>query len=99
MRQALPNRRPAETSAFVHDGIRYTATVGHFGNGRPAEVFLGTGKPGTALDAMARDLAVITSIALQHSAPVETLRRAMTRLDDGQAAGPMGRLLDLVAKG
>ena len=97
-RATLPNRRPAKTFAFEHQGHRFTATVGSFADGMPAEVFLSAGKAGTAMEAMARDLAVIASIALQHGAPVETLRRAMTRLDDGSAAGPMGRLLDLVAR-
>lgn len=97
-REVLPNRRRSEILSFEHDGHRFTATVGGFDDGRPAEVFLSAGKAGTAIEAMARDLAVITSIALQHGAPVETLRHAMTRLDDGAAAGPMGKLLDLVAK-
>jgi len=95
-RMLLPNRRDSETFSFEHVGIAYTATVSRFGDGRPAEVFLSAGKPGTAVETACRDGAVAISIALQHGAPLDTLRHAVTRLDDGQAAGPVGRLLDLI---
>ena len=92
-----PNRRPNETFRFEHDGNRYFATVSYsMVNGSPCEVFLTAGKVGSSLDAMARDAAVVTSLALQHGTSLTTLRAAMTRLDDGNPAGPMGALLDLV---
>ena len=34
------------------------------------------------------------SLALQHGVSVDTLRHAITRLDDGAAAGPLGKVLD-----
>jgi ribonucleoside-diphosphate reductase alpha chain len=95
-REPLPHRRLSSTFHFNHGAHRYTATVGTYPDGRPAEVFLSAGKAGTELEAMARDGAVVLSIALQHGAPVDVLRHAMTRLDDGTAAGPLGRLLDLI---
>ena len=98
MRNILPNRRPSETFASEHEGHRYEGSVGYAADGEPAEVFLTTGKPGTGVETVSRDCAVAVSLALQHGTPVATLRHAMTRLDDGQAAGPMGRLLDLVAR-
>ena len=97
-REPLPHRRPCRTFAFLRDGHAFTATVGFFRDGRPAEVFMSTGKPGAALDTTCRDAAVAVSIALQHGTPAETLRHAMTRLDDGSAAGPLGRLLDLIGE-
>lgn len=97
-RAMLPNRRPCETFSFAHDGTNYTATVGrYFPSGAPGEVFLSGGKPGSAVETVARDAAVAVSLALQHGAPLDTLRAAMTRLDDGQPAGPMGRLLEMVS--
>lgn len=99
MRRRLPNRRPSEIVSFVHDGIRCHGGVSEFGDGRPAEVFLDAGKPGSAVQAASRDAAVVASIALQHGASSEEIRGALTRLDDGAAAGPLGALMDLVAEG
>jgi hypothetical protein len=96
-RERLPNRRPSLSFAFEHGGHKFTATVGVYSDGRPAELFLSSGKAGTAVEAVARDLAVVASIALQHGAAIDTLLHAITRLEDGSAAGPMGKLLDLIA--
>jgi hypothetical protein len=60
-RQRLQNRRGHELLTFEHDGIRYTAGVGRFEDGRLAEVFLHTRKHGTALDVNVRDAAVAAS--------------------------------------
>ena len=84
-REPLPNRRPCRTFGFQHDGHRFTSTVGLFADGRPAEVFMSAGKPGAALETACRDAAVAVSIALQHGAPVEVLRHAVT------TAAPLGR--------
>jgi hypothetical protein len=95
-RQLLPNRRETDTFRFDHAGHRYFGSVSLFGDGRPAEVFLDAGRPGSSIQAIARDGAVFASLALQHGCPLEVLRRAITRFDDGSAAGPFGKLLDLV---
>jgi hypothetical protein len=36
-RQILPNRRERTGFDFDHSGVRYTACVGHFDDGRVAE--------------------------------------------------------------
>jgi hypothetical protein len=90
LRQLLPNRRETDVFRFIHEGHRYFGSVSLFDDGRPAEVFLDAGKPGASLQAMARDAAVIASIALQHGVSLEVMRKAITRLDDGSAAGPLG---------
>lgn len=97
IRHSLPNRRASETLEFEHEGHRYRGSVSYDRRGRPLEVFLTTGKPGTGVETVSRDAAVAVSLALQHGTPLETLRRAMTRLDDGSPAGPLGVLLDKVA--
>ena len=98
-RERLPNRRFSEVISFVHGGQKYHGSVSYFGDGvaLPAEVFLDASKPGSAMQAMARDAAVTASLALQHGTPLETLRDALTRDDAGEPAGPLGRLLDLIA--
>lgn len=96
-RSRLPHRREHEVIEFEHAGIRYTAGVGRYGyGGRVAEVFLDAGKAGTAIATHARDGAVILSLLLQHGCPLEIIRKAVTRLPDGSAAGPFGTLLDLI---
>lgn len=97
MRQSIPNRRPCEVFSFEHGGIAYSGSVSfRIDDGRPCEVFLDGAKPGTAVQAVARDSAVAVSLALQYGAPLPVLRAAMTRGEDGTAAGPLGALLDLV---
>jgi hypothetical protein len=98
-RRRLPDRRGHELLDFEHGGIRYTAGVGRFEDGRPAEIFLNTAKHGTAVDTNARDAAVAASLLLQHGCPLETLRRALTRNADGSASGSLARALDLLVEG
>lgn len=99
MREAIPNRRQIETFKFEFAGIKLHASVSHFDDGRVAEVFVDAGKCNTGIQAVARDGAILISLALQHGCPVETLRHAMTRDDSEAAASPLGALLDLVIEG
>jgi hypothetical protein len=75
-RQRLPNRRACESFEFRHDGFAFTASVGYFQDGRVAEIFLSSHKPGSPIEAIARDAAVTVSIALQFGAELETIRAA-----------------------
>lgn len=95
-REKLPNRRPAETFEFDHNGIEYRATLGFFDDGRWGEVFLATRKDGTDLDVAARDESVLLSLLLQHGASFKNLRKSMTREPDGSASSPIGKLLDIL---
>jgi hypothetical protein len=98
LRRRLPQRRSHELLDFEHAGHRYTAGLGFFETGGLAEVFINVpGRSGSAIEAMARDAAVLTSICLQHGASVETIRHALTRNGDGSASGPLGVILDLLA--
>jgi hypothetical protein len=81
------------------DGFTYNAGLGYLADGRLAEIFLNADKIGTAAETAARDSAVVASVALQHGADVETLRRAPMRNSEGMASGPLGALLDLLADG
>jgi hypothetical protein len=44
----------------------------------------------------ARDSAIVFSIALQHGADPETVRRALCRDSQGRASGPLGAALDVI---
>jgi hypothetical protein len=93
-RARLPNRRLAETFNFVCNSLPYICTVGRFPDGRIAEIFLSNHKSNSAADTNARDAAIAASIALQHGADAEVLRRALCRDSHGKASGPLGMALD-----
>jgi hypothetical protein len=99
MRERLPNRRRAELLDFAHNGLRYTASVGRFRDGRIAEIFVAPNKAGSAAADAARDAAIVTSIAPQFGCPIRTLRHALTRASDGRASGPIGMVLDMLDGG
>src|SRR5882757_6446567 len=97
-RTRLPQRRRHDLLDFEHAGHRYTAGFGYFDTGLLAEVFINVpGRSGSAIEAVAHDAAILTSICLQHGASMETIRHALTRNSDGNASGPLGVVLDLLA--
>jgi ribonucleoside-diphosphate reductase alpha chain len=94
MRDRLPNRRQADTLSFEIDGLTYTATFGTFRDGSPAEMFLNGPKPGTAADLVARESAILFSIARQYGAPTDIIFDALPKLANGKSAGPIGKALE-----
>ena len=99
LRRRLPQRRFHELLDFEHAGYRYTAGLGFFETGGLAEIFINVpGRSGSAIEAVARDAAILTSICLQYGASVATIRHALTRNSDGSAGGPLGVVLDLLAQ-
>jgi hypothetical protein len=99
LRRRLPQRRFHELLDFEHAGHRYTAGLGLFETGGLAEIFINVpGRSGSTVETVARDAAILTSICLQYGASVETIRHALTRNGDGSASGPLGVLLDSVAR-
>lgn len=96
-RQTLPQRRAHDAINFRHWNIEYTAGFGRAAVGGPIqEVFLNCGKTGGQSDTLARDSAVILSIALQYGVPLDAMAHAITRNIDGTPTGPIGALLDLM---
>ena len=96
-RQRLLNRRGSENFAFELAGLRFTATVSRFADGRIGELFLSNHKASNQADTNARDAAILLSFALQHGADLEAIRRALARDSTGQALGPVGAALDVLA--
>jgi hypothetical protein len=99
MRERLPNRRQCESFEFRHAGLDFTLAAGFYPDGRIAEIFLSSHKPGSPLEAIARDAAVTVSIALQFGADLETIRSALTKDHDGSAATVLGAALDKLGEG
>jgi hypothetical protein len=97
IRQRLPNRRASESFTFELNGLRFTATVSRFPDGRIGELFLNNHKFGNQSDTNARDAAILLSFALQHGADLETIRRALCRDSQGRALGPIAQALDIIA--
>jgi hypothetical protein len=96
-RRRLDNRRACFTFNFECGPHSYTATISYFpGTDDLAEIFLGNGRAGSDVDAAAKDSAVVASLALQHSVPVETIRKALLRDPRGVASSPLGVALDLL---
>src|SRR5262249_16935225 len=97
-RTRLSDRRAAVTFGVECNGLLYTATLGHFADGRLAGIFLSNGKSGSHADAAARDSAVVASIALQSDVPLDVIRHALLRDARGVASSPLGAALDIAAK-
>ena len=96
-RERLPNRRRATSFSFEVAGQRYVATFGTFSDGRIGELFLSSHKSNSSADTAARDAAITFSIAVQHGADPDVIRRALCRDSNGNASGPLGAALDLIA--
>lgn len=98
-RNQLSPRRQCLKYTFDHGSFRYHGTIGFDPKtATPSEIFLQAGKAGTEIESMGRDAAVLASIALQHGASIPTLQHALTRLENGQPAGPIAALLDRFMK-
>jgi len=97
-RARLPNRRPSESFEFEVADLRYTATVSRFPDGRIGELFLSNHKSNSGADTAARDAAITFSLAVQHGADPEVIRRALCRDHTGRASGPLGAALDILAE-
>jgi hypothetical protein len=98
MRQRLPNRRGAETFELELGGLQYTCTIGRFADGSIAELFLSNHRANSAADVSARDAAITFSVAVQHGANPEVIRRALCRDANGRASGPLGAALDRIVE-
>ena len=98
MRERLPNRREREAIRFTHGGFEFVAGVGRYGDGRLGEIFIAAhAKSGTAIEAWARDSAILASVAFQHGVDPQTIRHALSRDEADNAASPLGAILDILA--
>jgi hypothetical protein len=100
-RERLPSRRNAVTFEVVHGLHLYDVSAGFYGDGRVGEVFVTPRlkiKSGDLLEAVARDGAILLSLALQFGCPLETIRAALTRDETGAAASPIGEVGDALAE-
>ena len=99
--ETLAMRREAESFVLHFCGLSdpFFVTVGRFPDGRVAEVFINASKRDQLFDHLARDAAILISIALQYGAPIDALRKALSRDAHGSAQGIAGAALDVIVEG
>src|SRR5512132_238364 len=95
-RRILPQRRRAETFTVAHWNQPFVVTVGFFDDGTPGEVFVDS-KTGGDVEAIARDAAVLLSLALQHGVLVEAIKHAVTRDSNGAPSSILGAVVDRIS--
>ena len=95
-RRLLPQRRHCETFEIAFGGLgrQNVVTVGYYATGEPGEVFINSGRSGEQVEAVARDGAVLISLALQYGVPLENIRTAITRLENGEPSSIVGAVVD-----
>lgn len=99
-REPLPLRRRSETFELPFGGFRqsHIITVGFYEDGRIGEVFINGGKSGEIVEAIARDGAVILSMALQHGVPLDDISHAITRDGQNMPQSIVGVIVDMIVK-
>lgn len=98
-RRLLPSRRSGETIDIRHGNTTYAVCVGRFpASDEPAEVFISGAKVGSDIDGLARDAAVVLSIALQYGVPLRLLAEAITRTPGGAPMTIVGAILDQLTR-
>ena len=106
-RRALPPRRYTETFKLAFWGQTWHVNVGHYEDRdaarraeaesqplTPGEVFIAGGKAGTQTESTARDGAILLSLAMQYGAPLDVIRHALTREEDGKPSSLIGAVVD-----
>jgi hypothetical protein len=101
-RKLLPQRRYSENFAlrFGNRNRTFHVTCGYYDHMRRqlGEVFITGGRSGQDDEALARDGAVLVSLALQHGVPLATMRDAITCNQDGRPSSIIGAVLDKLTK-
>ena len=95
-RRILPQRRYCETFMLPFGGLKgdHIVTVGYYVEGNVGEIFINGGKSGEAVEAIARDGAVLLSLALQYGCELDTARHAITRDSQGAPSSIIGAVID-----
>jgi ribonucleoside-diphosphate reductase alpha chain len=79
-RTRLPDTRESVTHKFSISGHEGYITVGLYENGRPGEVFIKMAKEGSTMSGLMDTIGILTSLALQHGVPVESLVRKLENM-------------------
>jgi hypothetical protein len=99
-RRTLPQRRRCETFEISFGGLSrsHTITLGYYDDGALGEVFINGGKSGEQVEAIARDGAVLLSLALQYGAELANIKSAITRDEQGAPTSVVGAVVDRLSE-
>jgi len=95
-RRRLPQRRSSVTFELNFWGQKFAVGIGYYPDGRIGEVFVSTNKTGGQIEALARDAAILISLALQFGAPLETIQHALMHDARGEPASLAAVVVDRV---
>ena len=96
-RASLSGRRSHVSFEVFHAEQHFHVSVGLYEDRGLGEVFitpLGNAGKGSAIEALARDAAILISLGKQYGVPLETMQRAITRNEDGAPMTLVGAVLD-----
>ena len=95
--ERLPDRCDSETFDIEVGGRCYRVTASRYADGWVGEIFINNNNSGSDSDVVARDSAVVCSIALQYGVPLDVILRALMRDSQGRPNRPLGAVLDRLA--
>jgi hypothetical protein len=100
MRRNLPQRRASVNFDIAFGGIdrKYQITAGFYSDGSIGEVFVNGGKSGQDAEAIARDGAILLSLALQYGAELANIKSAITRDEKGKPSSIIGAVVDQLSQ-
>jgi hypothetical protein len=95
-RHLLPQCRRCKTFNIQHgkQNTPFVVSVGYYDNGDSGEIFISNAKAGSDIEGLARDEAILASLALQSGMSLEIMRHAITREADGTPSTIIGTVLD-----
>jgi hypothetical protein len=96
-RRRLPDRRPSITFNVHAFSLRFTVAASPFDDNSIGELFIQNHKADSGAGIMASDSAIAASLALQYGCPADVLRKGLSRDTRGNASGPLGVALDMLA--
>jgi hypothetical protein len=98
-RRPLPQRRHSINFTERFWGQPWEITVGFYeDHNHVGEVFVNAARsPGTDLDAMTRDGAILLSLCLQHGVPINVVQGALTRNPNGSPSTIIGLISDRIS--
>jgi len=93
-RRKLPTRRDSSHTRFRYNDGTYNVSASRFDDLRLGEVWIDGAKAGTDVYFVMIELATVMSLALQHGADPDQIRRALPQTRSGKPLGPLGCALD-----
>lgn len=92
----LHSRRQHETFSLLHWNMKYKIGLGRSDDNVIREVFINCGRSGEQAETLARDSAILLSLALQYGVPIAAMKKSITRNVDGSPTGPIGAIIDIL---